>query len=240
MDKGIGFNRTVTLKWLNAAANLRSQMDDLSTIRQGLETILLDDMKGVEARRKTIDELVNIWVKNGSVSPALYKSALDLLPEVSEPERVWLHYGLILVYYPYFRQCTAMIGQVGRVRETFSRQMVRERMVGEIGNIGSVRRSLDHLFASLIEWGILIQQKKDEIRMAIPSRTIEQSGVQSWLLACALFSHPAEELPFADLVNLPELFPFRFSITLDELRRAPQFIIQRQGSWEMVGLKNRI
>ena len=64
MDKGIGFNRTITQKWLNVAANLRSQTDDLQSIRQGLEDVLLQDMHGVDARRKTIDVLVNIWLKS--------------------------------------------------------------------------------------------------------------------------------------------------------------------------------
>lgn len=237
MDKGIGFNRTITLKWLNAAANLRSQTDDLGSIRQGLELVLLDDMKGVEARRKTIDELVNIWLKSGNVSPSLYKAALDLLPEISEPQRVWLHYGLILVYFPFFRQCTAIIGQIARVRETFTRQMVKERLAGEIGHFGDLNRSAERLMASLVDWNILIQQNKNENRLVVPSLTIEQTGVQSWLLACALSAHPADELPFADLLNLPELFPFRFTVTLDDLRRNSQFIIQRQGGWEMVRLK---
>lgn len=237
MGKGIGFNRTITVKWLNAAANLRSQTDDLVSMRQGLEIILLDYMKGVEARRKTIDELVNIWLKSGNVSPSLYKAALDLLPEISEPKRVWLHYGLILVYYPFFRQCTAIIGQIARVRDTFTRQIIKERLAGEMGHFGDLNRSAERLMASLVDWNILVQQNKNENRLVVPPLSIEQSGVQSWLLACALSAHPAEELPFADLVNLPELFPFRFSITLDDLRRDPQFIIQRQGGWEMVRLK---
>jgi hypothetical protein len=196
-------------------------------------------MKGFEARRKTIDELVNIWLKSGSVSPSLYQVALELLPEISEPKRVWLHYGLILVYFPFFRQCTAIIGQIARVRETFTRQMVKDRLAGEIGHFGDLNRSAERLMASLIDWHILVQQNKNENRLVVPPFTIDQSDVQSWLLACALFSHPAEELPFADLINLPELFPFRFSITLDDLRRNNQFIIQRQGGWEMVRLHSK-
>jgi hypothetical protein len=236
MDKGIGFNRTLTLKWLNAAANLRSQTEDPASIRQGLEIMLLEDMKGVEARRKTIDILVNVWVKSSSLSPILYQKALDLLPEISEPQRVWLHYGLILIYYPFFRQCTAIIGQIARVHETFTRQMVKERLAGEMGHFGDLNRAAERLMASLEDWNILVQQNKNENRLVQPPLIIEQTGVQAWLLACALFSHPAEELPFADLINLPELFPFRFSITLDDLRRNGQFIIQRQGGWEMVRL----
>jgi hypothetical protein len=237
MNKGIGFNRTITLKWLNAAANLRSQTGDPTSLRQGLEKVLLEDMQGVDARRKTIDVLVNIWAKAGEVAPSLHAAALDLLPEVSEPQRIWLHYGLILVYYPFFRQTTAIIGQTARMRETFTRQIIKDRLAGEMGHFGSLNRSAERVIASLVNWKILIQEDKIENRLAMPALRIENIGVQSWLLACALFSHPAEELPFTDLINLPELFPFRFSITLDFLRRDGQFVIQRQGDWEMVRLK---
>jgi hypothetical protein len=237
MDKGIGFNRTITLKWLNAAANLRSQTDDLATLRQGLEEVLIDDMQGVDARRKTIDVLVNIWAKASEVSPSLHAAALELLPEVSEPQRIWLHYGLTLVYFPFFRQCASIIGQIARVRDTFTRQMIKDRLAGEMGHFGSLNRSAERVMASLVDWNILIQQNKTENRLAVPPLGIENLGVQSWLLACALFSHPANELPFTDLLNLPELFPFRLTVTLDDLRRSNQFIIQRQGGWEMVRLK---
>ncbi len=236
MDKGIGFNRTLTLKWLNTAANLRSQSDDLASLRQDLEKVLLEDMKGIEARRKTIDGLVNIWLKSVDISPSLYKTALDLLPEVSEPDRIWLHYGLILVYYPFFRNCTAIIGQITRVREIFTRKMVKERLAGEMGHFGDLNRSSERLMASLVDWNILIQQNKNENRLSLPPITIEHKEVQTWLLACALFSHPANEMPYSDLLNLPELFPFRFTVSLDDLRKSDKFIIQRQGGWEMVRL----
>ena len=127
MDKGIGFNRTIKLKWLNAAANLRSQTDDPGALREELEEILLQDMSGVEARRKTIDVLVNIWLKSADISRTLNTKALELLPEVSEPQRIWLHYGLTLIYYPFFRQCTALIGQVSRVQDSITRQLIKNR-----------------------------------------------------------------------------------------------------------------
>jgi hypothetical protein len=61
--------------------------------------------------------------------------------------------------------------------------------------------------------------------------------LETWLLACALHAHPAEELPFADLVRLPELSPFHFAVTVEELRSHARFVVQRQGSgWDMVGV----
>ena len=40
------------------------------------------------------------------------------------------------------------------------------------------------------------------------------------------------------LARLPELFPFRVTLTVDDVRRSPRFEVHRQGSgWEMVGLR---
>jgi hypothetical protein len=61
--------------------------------------------------------------------------------------------------------------------------------------------------------------------------------LQNWLLVCALFAHPADQLPFPDLIRLPELFPFRFTLTLDGLRKDEQLTIQKQGMWDMISIK---
>ncbi len=57
----------------------------------------------------------------------------------------------------------------------------------------------------------------------------------------ALTAHPAEELPSSDLVRLPELFPFRFTLTVEDLRGSTRFAVHRQGlGWDMVGLARRV
>ncbi|HEU5375309.1 MAG TPA: hypothetical protein VFV38_07710 [Ktedonobacteraceae bacterium] len=61
--------------------------------------------------------------------------------------------------------------------------------------------------------------------------------LQLWLLAVALHAHPAEELPFADLVRLPELFPFHLTISIQDVRASARFEVNRQDlSWDMVRL----
>ncbi|HNS01568.1 MAG TPA: hypothetical protein PKM78_04210, partial [Anaerolineae bacterium] len=63
-------------------------------------------------------------------------------------------------------------------------------------------------------------------------------ALEEWLLAAALTAHPAGELPFADLVRLPELFPFRVTVGVDQLRRSERFDVFRQGSgWDAVSLR---
>jgi hypothetical protein len=111
-------------------------------------------------------------------------------------------------------------------------------MVAELGHLGSLDRSVERVVASLRDWDILAET--DERYLYEPRRRAfdaSSTELEAWLVACALHAHPAEELPFADLLRLPELFPFRFTLTANALRQHPRFDVQRQGpGWEMVRL----
>jgi hypothetical protein len=237
MDKGIGFNRNIYLAWLDAAAALCGETDDPAEIRARLEPVVARDLAGVEARRKTIDILISIWLKSGDVAPELHAAALKWFQTTPVAgDRLWLHYGLTLFYYPFFRECTVVIGQFNRRESSVTTRMVKQRLVAERGHLGSLDRAVERVVASLRNWGILTRSDQRHA-YALQRRAFPASGtdLEAWLLACALHAHPAEELPFADLLHLPELFPFRFTLAVDHLRAHPWFAVQRQGAgWDTV------
>jgi hypothetical protein len=102
MDKGIGFNRNILLHWLDAAAAFAAEGLDQAGIRARLDPVVGQEIASAENRRKATDILINIWVKSGAVAPALQRAALEYYPTTSNPaDRLWLHYGLTLTYYPF-------------------------------------------------------------------------------------------------------------------------------------------
>jgi len=237
-DKGIGFNRTIFLNWLDAAADLRAQTSELPSLRDGIKEIVGRDITGVDAIRKSVDVIINIWHKSAEVNSGLHTQALELLPTISIAERVWLHYGLTLLYYPFFRQTTAILGQFARTGEPITRQAVKGRLSAEIGHLGSLNRSAERVVASLVSWGALEYQKKGNVYIPqLKKYKTANPSLQGWLLACALSSHPSDQLPFADLLRLPALFPFQITVNLDVFRANPKFSVQRQGMWDMVELR---
>jgi len=238
-DKGIGFNRTIFLNWLDAASDLRAQTSELPSLRDGIKEIVGRDITGIDAIRKSVDVIVNIWHKSAEVNSALHTQALELLPQISITERVWLHYGLTLLYYPFFRQTTAILGQFARTGEPIiTRQAVKGRLSAEIGHLGSLNRSAERVVASLVSWGALEHQKKGNVYIPqLQMLKTNNLGLQNWLVACSLSAHPSDQLPFTDLIRLPELFPFQIAINLDTFRANPKFSVQRQGMWDMVELR---
>jgi len=234
-DKGLGFIHNINLSWLDVAAESRLRNEDMQSIRRDLDQFLEHDLKGEVSRRKAIDVLVSIWYKTALVDQNLHNEALVFYPAIQSNERIWLHYGLALLYYPFFRQTAAIIGQFARTGEPITRLAIKNRLAGDIGHLGSLNRASERIVASLVDWGALVHQKKGNIYTPqLQTLKIATPDVQSWLLACALSAHPSDQLPFPDLIRLPELFPFKFLITLDHLRKNSKFNIQKQGMWDMV------
>jgi hypothetical protein len=147
---------------------------------------------------------------------------------------------LTLITYSFFREVTAAIGQIGRAEERIKPAVVKQRLISARGQLGSLEKAVERIMFSLRDWEILAES--EERYAVVPQQrafATSDTGLEAWLLACALHAHPAHELPFADLLRLPELFPFRFALGVDQLREHPLFAVQRQGSgWDMVRLKD--
>ena len=236
----IGFNRSLHRSWLDAAATLSAEVENPEALRSRLDPIVAQDLEGVEAQRKTIDLLINIWWRTQDLAPQFWEFALSWNQTTLVPEdRLWLDYGLSMLYYDFFRRCVVAIGQFGRYEETFTTKMVRQRLMAELGELGSVPRATAHVMASLREWDMVVPAEDQRYAYRLHSQALiaSESDLESWLLAVALRTHPAQELPFADLLRLPELFPFHFSTNLRQLKGHPWFQVQRQGAgWSMVHL----
>ncbi|MBN2392860.1 MAG: hypothetical protein JXR84_19165 [Anaerolineae bacterium] len=239
MDKGVGFNRQLQRSWLDTTAAFVAEVQDPLVLRERLEAVLQQDMAGVEARRKTIDLLLNLWLRTQEDYPELWTFAVAWNRDTPAPqERLWLHYGLALVCYSFFRDCVAVIGQLGRYEEPVTNRVLIRRLAAERGQLGSLERATQHVTASLRDWGLLADAlPRYTYKPCLHIFTASHSDLETWLLACALQAHPAEALPFADLVRLPELFPFQVTVTVDGLRTHPWFTVRREGAgWDMVGL----
>ena len=231
MDKGIGFNRNIKLDWLDATAAFCAETDDPAEIRVRLRPIVRQSIDSQTNIRKSIDILLNIWLRSGEIAPALQAKAVAYYRETAVPaDRLWLHYGLTLVTYPFFFNTTTIIGQSIRYEDAITTPLVRKRLMAAMGELGSLEAAVSRIIYSLRDWGILLET--GERNTYVPryrgfnASTLE---LEAWLLACVLKAHPGEELPFPDLVNHPALFPFHFTTTAGQLRDHAAFAIHRQG-----------
>ena len=235
MQKQLGFRRNINLSWLDATAALCSETSDPKQLRARLDPIVAEQVQSYENRQAAITILLNIWLKTGEQLPELRNHAVALFAQSnSATDRVWLHYGLSLLAYPFFRQSMVSIGQLTRYSNGVTPKAIKQRIISEIGQLGGLDKAVDRLLYSLRNWGLL-GDTAQRYTYAPQLTMATHATLECWLLEAALTAHPAQDVPFADLLRLPELFPFRFTVNIDDLRRTERFEVQRQGmGWDMV------
>jgi hypothetical protein len=231
VDKDIGFNRNIKLDWLNAAASFCAETNDPAEIRERLEVVLSQDRSGVEAIRKSIDILINIWWKNKEEYPSLVEFATKYFQETFNPsDRLWLHFGLTSLYYSFFRETASVIGKLSRLGSLITNKEVIKQLISERGHLGSLERSVQRIVSSLREWDLLIDTNKSYFYKSryheLETANLE---LQVWLLQCAFIGKNVEQIPYEDLIRLPELFPFNIKVGLDFIRKNSPFSVYRAG-----------
>ena len=231
MDKDIGFNRNIKLDWLNATASFCAETNDPAEIRHRLESVLSQDRSGAEAIRKSIDILINIWLKNKEQYPDLVEFAIKYYKETFNPtDRLWLHYGLTSLYYSFFRETASVIGKLCKRGSLITNKVVIKQLISERGHLGSLERSAQRIVSSLRNWGLLINSGQSFAYKALYREfTSDSFELQAWLLQCAFIGKGIEQIPYEDLMRLPELFPFNINISLEYLRKRTPFSIYRSG-----------
>jgi hypothetical protein len=231
MDKDIGFNRNIKLDWLNATASFCAETNDPSEIRTRLEEVLAQDRSGVEAIRKSIDILINIWHKNGEQYPELLEFAIKHFQDTFYPsDRLWLHFGLTSLYYSLFRETSSVIGMLSKRGSLITTKEVIKQLISKRGHLGDLERSARRVVSSLRDWDVLTDSDESfAYRARYRELETDCLELEMWLLQCAFIGKNVEQIPYEDLIRLPELFPFNLKIGLDYLRKNTAFSVYRAG-----------
>lgn len=231
MDNAIGFRRNIYLDWMDAAAAFAAAGDDTATMRARLDPIVEHVVKSEENRRYALTILCNIWSSNDEQHPDLQAAALHFYATATTiTDRLWLHYGMTVLAYPFFHQTARVIGQQVQRQDAFTGNEIKAAMIANRGHLGGLVNAVERVVFSLRNWGLLADgPARNTYAPVAPRLTTTSCDLQAWLLAVSLTVHSGEEVPFIDLLRLPEHFPFAFTLSLDDLRRHPWFGVQRQG-----------
>ena len=241
MPERIGFDRKIHRAWMDLAAETVLRERDPAAVHAALDRALASEVGGAEARRKTVNVLTRIWLRVPEAHRPLRDEALSLWDDVARADRLWLHWGLILLAYPFFRDVVTVVGRLLRLQERFTTGQVYRQIVARWGERTTLKYAVRRTVWSLVDWGVLhpIGEGKGPYEAASPLTT-SHAELPLWLLEAALRSHPSDALPLYDLLRLPSLFPFQIDIGLDRLHASARFLILREGDGrELVTVRGR-
>ncbi len=238
MRKVVGIDRKIKRAWLDAVLDRLAQTTDEAELRAFLDQHLKEELPGKESRAKTAGIILRIWSGIPTERVALRDRAVALLPRISGQERIWLHWGMTALAYPFFRDTAEVVGRLLALQDDFTTAQVQGRMLTTWGDRATSKEAAQKLITTLVDWEVLRSTKTKGHFLLARKMTASIPDLQLWLLEALLGASAADEIEAQQLLRLPESFPFTLSVGVADLRRHEGFNIHRQGlDMDMVALR---
>ena len=236
----IGFDRKISLRWLDATAEWTAQGLAAPAIRGQLERLLAGQVAGEgsrSARGKTMTVLLHVWTAVPDAVAPLRDDGLALLRDRGGRERLPLHWGMCLATYPFFRDVAATTGRLLALQGSAARAQIVRRMAESWGERTTATRAVQRIVRSFVEWGVLVET--GDRGTYAPAAKIPVAGVGPWLLEAGLVSSGRREYPFRALAAGAAFYPFDMTLSGQDVSGNPRLEICRQGLDEDVVMLNR-
>ena len=225
----VGFDRKLKRDWLDALADQVAKGEQTSTLRTYLDELLRTDHPGETARGKTMTVLMRIWALVPEEDRRLRQDAFELLRDIPAQDRLWLHWGMLLLAYPLFRDAATAIGRLLKLQGEFTLGQLQRRLVDGWGERSTVKRALQRIVRSMVQWGTLADaQTSGHFQVGLLIAT-ESKPLQLWFVRACLQASRTEMVEADQLFSQSMAFPFKLTIRKADLRQSEDFEIHRQG-----------
>lgn len=239
MRNTVGISHRLKRAWLDDVLDRLVQTRDEKELRAFVDQRLRDELPGKEARAKAAGILLRIWSGVEEKHVALRDRAVALLPRISGQERIWLHWGMTALAYPFYRDLAEVIGRMLTLQDDFTTAQVQARMKTAWGDRVTSKEAAQKLITGMVDWEVLRATKTKGHFLLARKMTTTVSDLQLWLLEAMLSASASDEIEAQQLLRLPELFPFAFTVGVGDLRKHEGFNIHRQGlDMDMVAVRH--
>lgn len=230
----VGFDRFVTLEWMNYALDLALLGQPPEVLRSWLSS----QITGPDAIRKTYNVLSNLWLIPYPQTQQLRQKGIELAQQVTLEERLVLHWGMALANFALFRTTTQLMGRLMRLQGDFRSQEIISRVLEQYSNANTAGRAAGRIIQSVATWGV-ISNKGGRYRLTTVHEVLNPS-LTEWLMEAVLLTHNKQHQLMVDLLRTNELFPFDVSNQgAVVLHKSNHFIVSREGlDQEVVRLTN--
>jgi hypothetical protein len=228
----IGFDRSIDIEWLDAAAARVGRGESSVEIRKFLWDFLEDVVPGEthsSGRGKTLTVLTRIWVVVPEQAEPLKKAALRCIVSATGDERVAIHWAMVIGTHPFFCDVAANLGKLLTLNRQANRSQIKRRMTEAWGDRSTLERTIQQVLRSMVQWGLL-RLGQDKGSLLAPFRRIPINDEVSELLLHAVLLGHGHGLPLSQLTGHPALFPFDVRLNTATLRKSDSMLVQRQGN----------
>ena len=238
MRKIVGISQKIKRAWLDAVLDRLVKTTDEAELRSFLDQHLKDELPGKSSRADRAGIILRIWSGILPERMSLRDRAVAMLPRISGQERIWLHWGMTALAYPFFRDTAEVVGRLLALQDDFTTAQVQARMLTTWGDRATSKEAAQKLITTLVDWEVLRSTKTKGHFLLARKMTASIPELQLWLLEALLAASDSDEIEAQQLLRLPESFPFTIGVGVADLRKHEGFNIHRQGlDMDMVALR---
>jgi hypothetical protein len=206
----IGFSQFIKRQWLDFAAQRLEQ----PTAQRRAQLIQFLAQQGIAKshQQKSLGILAKIWLQVPKSTKDFQQEGLELLKRLPQKEQLAVHWGMIIVIYPFFATVAEQVGRLAQLQPAISQRQIQKRISEKMGERKTVTDAVRQVMQCWLEWGILQTGAKKGNYLVTPPLTLTDSQLTGWLLTSVLIANEKQSAVLTHLINYtPTLFPFKLS-----------------------------
>src|SRR5439155_11861805 len=126
--------------------------------------------------------ILRIWSGIPPDRATMRERAVAMLPSISGQERIWLHWGMTALAYPFFRDTAEVVGRLLALQDDFTTAQVQDRIVTTWVDRHTSVDAAQRLLTTLLEWEVLRPTKTKGRFLMATKLTASNPDLQLWLL----------------------------------------------------------
>lgn len=211
MAERVAFTRTVTLSWLNEAAEFSIQGITRKNAGDALNTTIGQHISNAVNIKQTRIILLRTWF---DTTPALLDRAKSQFHSVTSDEKLAIHWSLLMDQYAIFADLCDVIGHLYAFRDVITLRQIKERIYDKWGERSILCSSLSKNIKTLKELGAMAAGEHPGYYV-LKKHTVSDPYVAGLLLYAMLHNASQRYITWSNFVSHPAMFPFEF-VGMDE------------------------
>ncbi|MBT2582595.1 hypothetical protein [Planococcus sp. ISL-109] len=215
--KAVGFDQKIQLAHLDSTANLLRHYTDRKDMYTQLDAELLGSIKGGKSRKNAITMLMKTWSLVEPSIQDIHEKLVIEYPYLNAAEKKFVHYCLVSVAYPYFREQMLYVGKNLKMADEVYSRTILSQMKNLYGDRRRVEVATSAVFSSIKEWGILNTVKSGVYEKKQLKLPLENSLLSSLLLEVLMSHHETNTISLEVINTSAIFFPFNYHVRTGDI-----------------------
>lgn len=224
--KKIGLSRLIKLEWLNKTVELILEGKTEDEISKELEFYLSFEIKSKKSLYMTKNNIMNIWVRIPDEFQEIKDLALGIYDK-DDANKLVIHWCMMLLAYPVFSDVCALIGKITDIQGIFTTRWLKQNLSDIWGERTTLLYSTEKILQTLKYMGVIENEKKGVYKTH--TFDVDDEEIKGLIVLTVIAINSKAYYEITELSQIPQMFPFNYSITHELLHFSDLFMLNNFG-----------